>query len=205
MENKNKNLLGNHLYLEIKKTKNRTSIGLTDEKQKIMNKKLLEFISMKNKIIFKSCFDHKGAKQFLKAKDKALEEFTLIDEIEIIDNQKKKILSSKKIHHKYFAKNGKKKIHKKKNNKYNSDITNVRIDHPLVNRFSSPKCLCKHSFKHSKVDNCKIINHLKYENRSKSDSSISNINKIESGYLVTKEDNILVSSIINEMNSCYKD
>jgi hypothetical protein len=114
MENKNKNLLGNHLYLEIKKTKNRTSIGLTDEKQKIMNKKLLEFISMKNKIIFKSCFDHKGAKQFLKAKDKALEEFTLIDEIEIIDNQKKKILSSKKIHHKYFAKNGKKKIHKKK-------------------------------------------------------------------------------------------
>ena len=44
MENKNKNLLGNHLHLEIKKTKNRTSIGLTDEKQKIMNKKLLEFI-----------------------------------------------------------------------------------------------------------------------------------------------------------------
>ena len=31
------------------------------------------------------------------------------------------------------------------------------------------------------------------------------LNKIESGYLVTKEDNILVSSIINEMNSCYKD
>ena len=205
MENKNKNLLGNHLHLEIKKTKNRTSIGLTDEKQKIMNKKLLDFISMKNKIIFKSCFDHKGAKQFLKAKDKALEEFTLIDEIEIIDSPKKKILSSKKIHHKYFAKKGKKKIHKKKNNKYNSDITNVRIDHPLVNRFSSSNCLCKHSFKHSKVDNCKIINHLKYENRSKSDSSISNINKIESGYLVTKEDNILVSSIINEMNSCYKD
>jgi hypothetical protein len=209
MENKNKNLLGNHLHLEIKKTKNRTSIGLTDEKQKIMNKKLLDFISMKNKIIFKSCFDHKGAKQFLKAKDKALEEFTLIDEIEIIDDQKKKILSSKKIHqkihHNYFAKNGKKKNHKKKNNKYNSNITNVRIDHPLVNRFSSSNCLSKHTFKHSKVDNCIIINHLKYENRSKSDSSISNINKIESGYLVTKEDNILVSSIINEMNSCYKD
>jgi hypothetical protein len=205
MENKNKNLLGNHLHLEIKKTKNRTSIGLTDEKQKIINKKLLDFISMKNKIIFKSCFDHKGAKQFLKAKDKALEEFTLIDEIEIIDNQKKKILSSKKIHHKYFPKIGKKKIHKKKNNKYNSDITRVRIDHPVVNRFKSSQCICKQSNKHSKIDNCKIINHLKYENRSKSDSSISNINKIESGYLVTKEDNILVSSIINEMNSCYKD
>ena len=59
--------------------------------------------------------------------------------------------------------------------------------------------------KFSKIDNCKLINHLKHEERSKSDSSISNINKIESGYLVTKEDNILVSSIINEMNSCYKD
>ena len=213
MENKNKNLLANHLHLDIKKAKNRTSIGLTDESQKIRNKKLLDFISMKNKIIFKSCFDHKGAKQFLKAKDKALEEFTLIDEIEIIDNKKKKILSTKKIHHKHYVKNGKKYSHKKikkknnnnNNNKYNSDITNTRIDHPLVNRFKSSHCLSKHTFKFSKIDNCKLINHLKHEERSKSDSSISNINKIESGYLVTKEDNILVSSIINEMNSCYKD
>ena len=205
IKNKNKNLLGHHLHLEIKKTKNRTSLGLTDESQKIMNKNLLDFISMKNKIIFKSCFDHKGAKKFLKAKDKALEEFTLIDEIEIIDNKKKKWMSSKKIHHKYLAKNGKKHNHKKKNNKYNSDITRVRIDHPVVNKFKSSQCICRQSNKHSKIDNCKIINHLKYENRSKSDSSISNINKIESGYLVTKEDNILVSSIINEMNSCYKD
>lgn len=206
MENKNKNLIGNHLNLEVKKTKNRTSIGLTDESQKFMNKQLLDFISMKNKIIFHSCFDHKGAKQFLKAKDKALEEFTLIDEIDIIDNKKNTKLSSKKMHYKCYIKKGKKnKSYKKKNSKYNSDITTSRIDHTLANRFRSTKCLCKHSFKYSKIDNCRIINHLKNDNRSKSDSSISNINKIESGYLVTKEDNILASSIINEMNSCYKD
>lgn len=135
-----------------------------------------------------------------------MEEFTLIDEIEIIDNKKKKMLSTKKMHHKYFVKKGKKyKGNKKGNSKYNSDISNVRIDHPIVSIFRSSKCLCKQSFKNSKIDNCKLINHLKNENRSKSDSSISNINKIESGYLVTKEDNILASSIINEMNSCYKD
>lgn len=54
MENKNKNFLGNHLNLnlETKKTKNRTSIGLTDESQKFINKQLLDFISVKNKIIF---------------------------------------------------------------------------------------------------------------------------------------------------------
>jgi hypothetical protein len=98
-----------------------------------------------------------------------------------------------------------KKNNNNNNNKYNSDITNTRIDHPLVNRFKSSHCLSKHTFKFSKIDNCKLINHLKHEERSKFDSSISNINKIESGYLVTKEDNILVSSIINEMNSCYKD
>ena len=206
MENKNKNLIGNHLNLEVKKTKNRTSIGLTDESQKFMNKQLLDFISMKNKIIFHSCFDHKGAKQFLKAKDKALEEFTLIDEIDIIDNKKNTKLSSKKMHYKCYIKKGKKnKSYKKKNSKYNSDITSSRIDRLLANRFRSTKCLCKQSFKYSKIDNCKIINHLKNDNRSKSDSSISNINKIESGYLVTKEDNILASSIINEMNSSYKD
>ena len=100
MENKNKNLIGNHLNLEVKKNKNRTSICLTDESQKFMNKQILDFISMKNKIIFHSCFDHKGAKQFLKAKDKALEEFTLIDEIDIIDNKKNTKLSSKKMHYK---------------------------------------------------------------------------------------------------------
>ena len=206
MENKNKNLLRNHLNLEVKKIKTRTSIGLTDESQKIMNKQLLDFISMKNKIIFHSCFDHKGAKQFLKAKDKALEEFTLIDEIDIIDYKKNKKLSSEKMHYKCYIKKGtNNKGFKKRDNKYNTDITSVRIDHPLANRFKSNKCLCRQSFKYSKIDNCKIINHLKNDNRSKSGSSISNINKIESGYLVTKEDYILASSIINEMNSCYKD
>lgn len=209
MENKNKNLLGNHLNLDIKSTKHRTSLGLTGESKKFMNKQLLDFMSMKNKIMFHSCFDHKGAKQFLEAKDKALEEFTLIDEIEIIDHKKKKKLSPKNIHRKYYVKKVKKgkkrKSNKKINNKYDSNITSVHIDHPLANRFKSSQCLCKQSFKYSKIDNCKLINHLKNENRSKSDSSISNINKIESGYLVTKEDNILASSIINEMNSCYKD
>ena len=45
-------------------------------------KSLLNFITTKNKIIFKSYFDSKGSKKFLAEKAKALEEFVLIDEIQ---------------------------------------------------------------------------------------------------------------------------
>ena len=61
--------LGDHKY-----TKNKSN-----EKSV---KSLLNFISTKNKIIFKSYFDSKGSKKFLAEKAKALEEFVLIDEIQ---------------------------------------------------------------------------------------------------------------------------
>jgi hypothetical protein len=61
-------------------------------------KSLFDFISSKNKIILKSCFDHKGAKKFLSDKRKAMDEIVLEDEIldENLEKSKKKKSKNKK-------------------------------------------------------------------------------------------------------------
>ena len=55
-------------------------------------KSIFDFISGKNKIILKSCFDCKGAKKFLHDKEKALAEFILPDETinENLEDKRKK-------------------------------------------------------------------------------------------------------------------
>ena len=203
MDNKESN---NNLNLELHiGNKNfRTSIGLTDESQKIRYKNLLDFISFKNKIVFKSCFDHKGAKAFLREKNKALEEFILEDEVEIEDINEKKTYSQKKViqklHQKHYVN---KKLHnyKRNNSKYNSEISSLaHLGHKNFNKkFMSSQNIFKESLKYTNLDKNKNAN-IRYDNRSKSGSSISNINRIDSGYLVTKGDNLLASIIINEMS-----
>ena len=42
---------------------------------------LYDFISSKNKLILKSCFDHRGTKKFLSEKEKALQEINLSEDI----------------------------------------------------------------------------------------------------------------------------
>ena len=44
-------------------------------------KSLYDFISSKNKLILKSCFDHRGTKKFLSEKEKALQEIKLSEDI----------------------------------------------------------------------------------------------------------------------------
>ena len=56
-------------------------------------KSIFDFISSKNKISFKSCFDKEGAKKFLYDKEKALAELVILDEIKeenAVDKKKKK-------------------------------------------------------------------------------------------------------------------
>ena len=56
-------------------------------------KSIFDFISGKNKIILKSCFDEKGAKKFLYDKEKAMAKFVIPDEIKeenLIDKRNKK-------------------------------------------------------------------------------------------------------------------
>ena len=70
-----------------------------DESENLGDKKsLLNFISKKNKIILKSCFDHKGAKKFLSDKSKAMDEIVLEDEMpdeNMEKSHKKKKLATK--------------------------------------------------------------------------------------------------------------
>ena len=70
-----------------------------DESENCKDKKsLVDFISSKNKIILKSCFDHKGAKKFLSDKQKAMDKIILEDEIldeNIVKSKKKKKFNTK--------------------------------------------------------------------------------------------------------------
>lgn len=59
-------------------------------------KSLFEFISSKNKMIFKSCFDKKGTKKFLSEKDLVMAEITLFDQLLDQDCKIKKKSHSKK-------------------------------------------------------------------------------------------------------------
>lgn len=70
-----------------------------DESDNMRDKKsLVNFISSKNKIILKSCFDHKGAKKFLSDKSKAMDKIVLEDDMldENINKSKKKKKLGKK-------------------------------------------------------------------------------------------------------------
>ena len=75
------------------------SFNLSESENLRDKKSLVDFISSsKNKIILKSCFDHKGAKKFLSDKSKAMDEIVLEDEIldENIEKSKKKKKLNKK-------------------------------------------------------------------------------------------------------------
>ena len=70
-----------------------------DQSENLRDKKsLFNFISTKNKMFLKSCFDHKGAKKFLSDKSKAMDKIVLEDEMpdEHVEKSKKK----KKMHKK---------------------------------------------------------------------------------------------------------
>lgn len=57
-----------------------SSTGFLKEQNKYMqNSNLINFISNTNKFKFNSCFDHKGAKSFLKSKGMALKEISIDD------------------------------------------------------------------------------------------------------------------------------
>ena len=69
---------------------------------------MLNFITKKNRIIFKSYFDCEGSKKFLAGKAKALEECVLIDEIQ--DKDEHNLHKKKKRHNE--SKHKKSKIKK---------------------------------------------------------------------------------------------
>ena len=107
--------------MDVVQKKNLDSIKIRTEKYKSLGKKkpktLLNFISGKKKIQFKSNFDKKGAKKFLNEKSKAMEEIVLIDYIEEEKNRdiSKNHTKKNKSHNKNSHKNKNIKQHRSQN------------------------------------------------------------------------------------------
>lgn len=114
-------------------------------------KSLLNFINPRKKIIFKSFFDQKGAKRFLAEKEKAMEEFILMDELEDENKNEKEInfhYSSKRIKSlnkkskKNFISNKKILFHKSEANLKsinNIGRINQKINKKKISKFESIK------------------------------------------------------------------
>ena len=149
-------------------------------------KSLLNFINPRKKIIFKSFFDQRGAKKFLAEKEKAMEEFILIDELE--DENK----NEKEFFFHYFHYSSKRiKSHNKKSKK---------------NFISNKKILF-----HKSDANLKSINNIGRINQKINKKKISKFESIKSKYsnikskdnsnLMMGENDSFIFTIISEMDN----
>ena len=102
--------------------------------------KLIDFISDKNKLILKTKFDHKGTKEFLQKKNKALERIELNSSIESEESEKDKINSNhkNKIRKKASHKSPKHKRNIKSLNKENPDES-LGIQSPIKKKKNKQK------------------------------------------------------------------
>lgn len=192
-------------YLNIKSSNNlrKKYSGKTfnlDSSENLKDKKsLVNFISSKNKIVLKSCFDHKGAKRFLSDKNKAMDEIFLEDEIpdENIEKSKKKKKFNKK------SKTRDKKHLRSESHKALDTLgkqktcENLKVYHKLL----SEKTLPDKNFKDKK--NKGELNlysdKRKYLKMNSFNSNFSNIKSKESLNLVLNTNDSFINSIINEM------
>lgn len=159
-------------------------------------KSILDFISGKNKIILKSCFDRKGAKKFLYDKEKAMAEFVLVDETidENLEDKRKR-----KSHRKNFIKDNK-LLRSESENYYKIQKISSNIDKKVpklksektvaVTHFPRPK---KNKGKKGKVDKRKV-NKL-----SSITSNFSNIQSKEPLNLAISNNDSFIHLIINEL------
>ena len=197
---KNSYDLGDHKY-----TKNKSN-----EKSV---KSLLDFITTKKKIIFKSYFDYKGSKKFLAEKAKALEECVLIDEIkdENAHNYHKKNKRHSESKHKknkikknlehYRSENALTRFHHIENKKKNKLLKLFDINNFNDNKKKSSKSVPKNSIhdindigRISEKDSVKKVSEK--ENSDKNKYSVINAN--EPSYLMTGNNDSFIN-IINEI------
>ena len=170
-------------------------------------KSLFDFISTKNRIILKSCFDHKGTKKFLLDKEKAMQEINLLEDIKEDKkvNKKNKIKSHNKHskHHNFdinpqsasssnvmkytpYKLTNHLEIGKKNNIQKLSDKTNKYNDiHEEKNKTNS--------------DNKLAVNKKRITQFNSISSNFSNIKQCEPLNLVYNRDDSLIHSIVDEM------
>ena len=168
-----------------------------DESENQKDKKsLVNFISSKNKIVLKSCFDHKGAKQFLSEKQKAMDKIVLEDEIpdeNIKKNRKKRKLSKKsktkdKKHLRSESHNALDSLAKQKTSENLKDYPKLSSENTLPDKnLKSKNQLNLNTYQRKSVKMSSII------------SNFSNIQIKESLNLIVNKNDSFIDSIINEM------
>ena len=160
-------------------------------------KSIFDFISGKNKIILKSCFDKEGAKKFLYDKEKALAELVIPDEIKeenLIDKRNKK---------------SPRKNDKKDTKNFRSESEKCLNLHKITKKldkkdrvFKSEKTVTVSNYAEPKKSSGKLnlkIDKRKVSKLSSINSYFSNIQSKEPLNLVVNNNDSFIHFIINEM------
>ena len=175
------------------------SFNLNESENLRDKKSLFDFISSKNKIVLKSCFDHKGAKKFLSDKKKAMDKIVLEDDIldeNIEKNKKKKKLNvksktSEKKNLRSESHNALNVLEKQKSTENLKDKVKLLSEKRLpVRNFES---------KNNKGKLNLVVDKRKVTKLSSINSVFSNIQTKEPLNLAVNKNDSFINSIINEM------
>ena len=204
-------------YLVFKVPNLTTNLSISSNLNKSGDKKsLYDFISSKNRIILKSCFDHKGTKQFLLDKEKAMQEINLSEDIKEEKKSSKKDRIKSHIRHHVKHHHHDSHNHKINNINLHSSSTNdlsqfnkIKINKHLDVEVKEIKKLSDKTHKYYdicedntiKYDNNKLntINKKRIVPFNSISSNFSNIKVNEPLNLVFNKNDSLIHNIVNEM------
>ena len=175
------------------------SFNLNESENLRDKKSLFDFISSKNKIVLKSCFDHKGAKKFLSDKKKAMDKIVLEDDIldENIEKNKKKKKPNVK------SKTSEKKNLRSESHNALNILDKQKSTENLKDKLKllSEKRLPVRNFesKNNKGKLNLVVDKRKVTKLSSINSVFSNIQTKEPLNLAVNKNDSFINSIINEM------
>jgi hypothetical protein len=169
-----------------------------------MSEKLINFISCKNKIKFKTIFDRKGAKQFLNEKEKAMEKMILDDTTDDDNNNKNSSNDDIKKdipEDKYLNRNKILEHHQS----HDPLLNNIKINNKHMNK--KPTEMDKYMSSNTifLINSIKDIGKIEFNN-SKKKVFIGSIKKKyadkkdDSSYLMTSDNDSFIDSIIHQMD-----
>ena len=220
MEDRKRNKSSNYLVFKVQNLTQNLSISSNNKSSNLNKsndkKSLFDFISSKNRMVLKSCFDHKGTKKFLLEKAKAMQEINLSEDIkEEKKSSKKERIKSHIRHVKHHHSNN--HANKLDKNGLRSSSTNDVLRYNAINLHKNLECeikkIKKLSDKTNKYSDIEEDNNkIKYENKLRVNkkrivpfnsisSNFSNIKVSEPLNLAVNKNDSLIHSIVNEMST----
>ena len=223
MEDRKRNKSSNYLVFKVKNLTQNLSISSQLNKSSNLNKSndkksLYDFISSKNRMVLKSCFDHKGSKKFLLEKAKAMQEINLSEDIKEEKKTSKKDRIKSHIRHKHHHSNN--HAHKLDKNGLRSSSTNDVLRYNAINLHKNLECeiekikkLSDKTHKYNDIEENNKNKKSKYENKlsvvnkkrivpfNSISSNFSNIQVNEPQNLLYNKNDSLIHTIVNEMST----